>query len=59
MALLMKDRNIDILCISETWLLPNVPDNFAGIMNYKFFSLTVDVVAVYVSVFAIFCQLTR
>ena len=36
-VLLMKDRDIDILCVSESWLLPNVPDDFVDIPGYKIF----------------------
>ena len=31
------DRQIDILCISETWLLPNMTDKFINIPQYKVF----------------------
>ena len=31
----MIKRNIDILCISETWLLPHIPDNYIHIPGYK------------------------
>ncbi len=31
----MTKRNIDILCISETWLLPQIPDNYIHIPGYK------------------------
>lgn len=34
-SLLIKDRNIDILCISESWLLPHTPDTFVNIPNYN------------------------
>ncbi len=36
-VLLMNSRNIDILCISELWLFPNLPDNFVNIPGYKIF----------------------
>ena len=29
--LLIDDRNIDILCITETWLLPSVENRFINI----------------------------
>ena len=35
--LLIDVRNVDILCISETWLLSNVPDSFVGIENFNIF----------------------
>ncbi len=37
MKLLIIDRNIDILCISETWLQANTPDGYVDIPNYKIF----------------------
>lgn len=33
----MEDRNTDVLCISESWILPNLPDNFVMIPGYKIF----------------------
>ncbi len=36
-ALLIKNRNSDILCVSETWLLPNLSDNLVNIPEYKIF----------------------
>lgn len=35
--ILIHDRNIDILCISETWLLSNIPDSFVNIANFNIF----------------------
>lgn len=35
--LLIVDRNIDILCITETWLVPNVPNRLVNIQGYKLF----------------------
>ncbi len=35
--LLMNGRNIDILCITESWLLLCVPDHLVNIHGYKFF----------------------
>ena len=35
--LLLNERNVDILCVSETWLLPYIPDEFVNIPNYKVF----------------------
>lgn len=35
--LLARDRNIDILCISESWLLPNFMDDFVKIIGYNIF----------------------
>lgn len=37
MTLLTKERNIDILCISESWLLPHTPDVFVNLPNYNLF----------------------
>ncbi len=31
---LLNERNVDILCISETWLLPHTPDTFVDVPNY-------------------------
>ncbi len=36
-ALLIKERNIDILCISESWLLPHTSDAFVNLPNYNIF----------------------
>ena len=36
-TLLLKEQSIDILCISETWLLPHTPDNFVSIPHYNLF----------------------
>ncbi len=33
----MSDRNTDILCVSETWLSPHIPDTYINIPNYKVF----------------------
>lgn len=33
----MEERNIDVLCITETWLLPHTPDNFINVSNYNVF----------------------
>ncbi len=33
--LLVINRNIDILCVSETWLLPRTPDNYIHIPDYN------------------------
>ncbi len=35
--LLTKEKNIDILCISESWLLPHTPDTFVNLPNYNIF----------------------
>ena len=35
--LMVHDRNSDILCISESWLLPTVQDNYININNYNVF----------------------
>ena len=35
--MLIVDRDIDILCISETWLDSNVPDDFVNIEGYNLF----------------------
>ena len=37
MKLLIVHRNIDILCISETWLQTNIPDGYVEIPNYNVF----------------------
>ena len=33
----MRDHNLDIMCISETWLLPNMPSTFVEIPEYSFY----------------------
>ncbi len=35
--LLVRERNIDVLCVSETWLLLHTPDEYVNIPNYKIF----------------------
>ena len=35
--LLVSERNIDILCVSETWLLPHTPDSHIYINGYNVF----------------------
>ena len=35
--ILLSEENIDILCISESWLLPHTPDSFVSIPNYNIF----------------------
>ena len=35
--IMIKEREVDILCISETWLEPNVEDKFINIPNFKIF----------------------
>ena len=35
--LLIKERDLDILCISETWLLPVMQDRFINIPNFNVF----------------------
>ena len=35
--LLVKDRNIDVLCVSETWLNENTPDAYINIPGYTIF----------------------
>ena len=35
--LLIKERNTDILCVSETWLSPETPDEHIAISNYNIF----------------------
>ena len=35
--LMMRTRKIDILCITETWLLPSIPDAFANILHYNIY----------------------
>ena len=34
---LVNDENIDILCVSETWLSPNLEDRYVHIPNFKVF----------------------
>ena len=34
---LLNDSDIDILCISETWLLPEMQNSFIGIQGYSIF----------------------
>ncbi len=31
--LLVRERNFDVLCVSETWLLPHTPDEYVNIPN--------------------------
>ena len=45
--LLTKYRNIDILCVSESWLLPDIPD--VNIQVIRSSDVIVDVEAVFVS----------
>ncbi len=33
----MKERQIDVLCISETWLLPDIPSQFVDLPQYSVF----------------------
>ena len=33
----MKERDPDVLCVSETWLLPETPDKFVNFDNYSIF----------------------
>ncbi len=35
--LLLNERNVDILCVSETWLTPNVPSEYVSISNYHLY----------------------
>ena len=35
--LLIKNENLDILCVSETWLQPNILDDLISIKNYNVF----------------------
>ena len=35
--ILLKEREIDILCISESWLLPNVQDRFINVPNFRIY----------------------
>lgn len=36
-TLLLTDRHIDVLCVSETWLHANTPDGYVDIDGYKIF----------------------
>ena len=33
----MKERDPDVLCVSETWLLPETPDKLVHFENYTIF----------------------
>ena len=35
--LLLTDRNIDVLCVSETWLHANTPDGYVDVHGYTIF----------------------
>ena len=35
--LLTKDRNVDVLCVSEAWLLPDLLDAYVNIPGYEIF----------------------
>ena len=35
--LLIENEDLDILCVSETWLQPNILDNLISIKNYNVF----------------------
>lgn len=35
--LLTKERNVEVLCIIESWLLPYLPETFVYIPGYKIF----------------------
>ena len=35
--LMVKDRDSDILCISESWLLPIIQDNYIDIPSFNVF----------------------
>ncbi len=37
MELLVKERQIDVLCVTETWLLPNIPNQFIDLPQYSVF----------------------
>lgn len=37
LKLSMKERNTDILCVSETWLFPSLLNDFVNIPGYKIF----------------------
>ena len=34
---LVNDRNIDVLCVSETWLTPIILDKYVNIPNYNIY----------------------
>ena len=34
---MIVNKNIDVLCVSETWLEPNVPDDYVNINGYNLF----------------------
>ena len=36
--MLIENEDLDILCISETWLQPKIPDDLISIKNYNVFS---------------------
>ena len=36
-SILLNEQDIDVLCITETWLLSNTPDEFVSIPNYKIY----------------------
>ena len=40
MGLLIENEDIDILCISEMWLQPNILDDLICIKNYNVFRMT-------------------
>ena len=35
--LLLKDNDIDVLCLTETWLSSNIPDTFVDVQGYKIY----------------------
>ena len=35
--LLLKDNDIDILCLTETWLSSNILDTFVDVQGYKIY----------------------
>ncbi len=35
--LFVIEKNIDILCVSETWLLPHIPDSHCYILGFHVF----------------------
>ncbi len=35
--LLMNERDVDILCVSETWLSSCSPDSYVNIQNYNLY----------------------
>lgn len=37
MKILIQERDIDILCITETWLLPHTPDHYISILDFNIF----------------------